>query len=464
MNNKILILLQLLSLSFLISCETEVKEQTTYFGGKIINPKSNRVILYSMEQVIDTFLLDEHQKFIGELKNANEGLYYFVHGNENQYIYIEPQDSLMLRLNTWDFDETLSFAGKGADRNNMLIDCFLADEKERKNFYQLNKQEVDVFKKVTDSLLATKLVTYNDYVLEHPDETEGFNEVLKVALTFPIYSRFERYPIIHSKYAEDGHFPEVDDSFYDYRKNIDIDKDTMMYFPPYSRYIRNYLYNETYALGHRPMRNEYTPDFTLDLLNIIDDRITSQSTKNAFLKQTLVSHFYNKSSDQVNLEAFDLFLKSSTNEKDKTQIQSLLNDSKAITLGNELPNFEITDYTNSNHSIHKLIKDKNTFLLFWNPEYVSKSYLSSRLVYLQEKFPNIHFQLIKTDGLDVEKIEKLDIKNQFYINKDNLAQTFLSSKMTRTILVNHNGKVVNGFASIYSNNLIPYLEDLNNNQ
>ena len=464
MNNKILILLQLLSLSFLISCETEVKEQSTYFGGKIINPKSNKVILYSMEQIIDTFFLDDHQKFIGELKNANEGLYYFVHGNENQYIYIEPQDSLMLRLNTWDFDETLSFAGKGADRNNILIDCFLADEKERKNFYQLNKQEVDVFKKVTDSLLATKLITYNDYVLEHPDETEGFNEVLKVALTFPIYSRFERYPIIHCKYAEDGHFPEVDASFYDYRKNIDINKDTMMYFPPYSKYIRNYLYNETYALGHKPMRNEYTSDFTLDLLNIIDDRITSQNTKNAFLKQTLVGHFYNKSSDQVNLEAFDLFLKSSTNEKDRTQIQSLLNDSKAITLGNELPHFEITDYTNANHSIHKLINNKNTVLLFWNPEYVSKSYLSSRLIYLSENYPNINFQLIKTDGLDEDKIEKLDIKNQFYINKDNLAQTFLSSKMTRTILVNHNGKVVNGFASIYSNNLIPYLEDLNNNQ
>lgn len=464
MNNKILILLQLLSLVFLISCKTEVKEQPTYFGGKIINPKSNKVILYSMEQVIDTFLLDDHQKFIGELKNVNEGLYYFVHGNENQYIYIEPQDSLMLRLNTWDFDETLSFAGKGADRNNILIDCFLADEKEKKFFYQLNKQEIDVFKKVTDSLLATKLVTYNDYLLEHPDETEGFNEVLKVALTFPIYSRFERYPIIHSKYAEDGHFPEVDASFYDYRKNIDIDKDTMMYFPPYSKYIRNYLYNETYALGHRPMRNEYTPDFTIDLLAIIDDRITSQSTKNAFLKQTLVSHFYNKSSDQVNLEAFDLFLRSSTNEKDRTQIQSLLNDSKSITLGNKLPYFEITDYTNANHSIHKLLSNKNTVLLFWNPEYVSKSYLSSRLIYLSENYPNINFQLIKTDGLDEDKIEKLDIKNQFYINKDNFAQTFLSSKMTRTILVNHNGKVVNGFASIYSNNLIPYLEDLNNNQ
>ncbi|WP_334058175.1 hypothetical protein [Polaribacter sp. P097] len=461
MNNKILILLQILTIGFLTSCDTEVKEKTTYFGGKIINPKSNKVILYSMEQVIDTFLLDENQKFIGELKEANEGLYYFVHGNENQYIYIEPTDSLMLRLNTWDFDETLVFAGKGAERNNILIDCFLEDEKEKKNFYKLNKQQPEVFKKVTDSLLAIKLVTYNDYILEHPNETEGFNEVLKVALTFPIYSRFERYPIIYSKYAEDGSFPEVDATFYDYRKNIDINKDTMMYFPPYSRYIRNYLYNETYAQGHKPMRNKYTPDFTLDLLNIIDDRIKSQNTKNAFLKQTLVSHFYNKSSDQINLEAFDLFLKSSTNEKDKTQIQSLLNDSKVITLGNELPNFEITDYTNADHSIHKLIKNKNSFLLFWNPEYVSKSYLSSRVIYLSEKFPEINFHVIKTDGKDEDKIEKLDIKNQFYINKDNLAQTFLSSKMTRTILVDHNGKVVNGYASLYSNNLIPYLENLN---
>ena len=97
MIKKIIPLLQILFLGIIISCNTVDKKPETYFGGKIINPKSNYVVLYSMEEVIDTFLLNSNDKFLGKIKNANEGLYYFIHGNENQHIYIEPEDSLMLR-------------------------------------------------------------------------------------------------------------------------------------------------------------------------------------------------------------------------------------------------------------------------------------------------------------------------------------------------------------------------------
>ena len=29
-----------------------------------------------------------------------------------------------------------------------------------------------------------------------------------------------------------------------------------MYYPPYYRYVKNYLYNETYSLGHPPVKND----------------------------------------------------------------------------------------------------------------------------------------------------------------------------------------------------------------
>ncbi len=461
MIKKIAIVFQILCICAIIGCDSKEKNTKTYFGGKIINPKSNQVILFSMDKAIDTFLLDDNQKFIGEIKNAKEGLYYFIHGNENQHIYIEPKDSLMLRLNTWDFDESLVFAGKGAERNNILVDCFIEEEKDKKLFYSYNKLEPKAFKRSVDSLLNIKLTTFNDYVLSHPKETEGFKEVLKVAITYPVYSRIERYPVIYAKYSEDSSFPNTDNNFYSFRENIDINNESMIYFPPYSKYIRNYLYNETYSLGYTPMKRNYSSKFTLDLLNVIDNKIKATKTKNAFLKQTVVSHFYNKSSDNLNLDAFDIFLKSSTNKEDKKQIRNLLNDSKIISLGKELPHFDITDFTKGNHSVHKVIKEKNVFLLFWNPKYVSKNYIASRINYLSKNYPNITFHIIKTDGNEDKHIEQLDIKNQFYIDENNIAQTFLSSKMTRAILINKKGQVVNGFASIYSNNLIPYLEDLN---
>ena len=91
-----------------------------------------------MQKVIDTLTLKKDNSFLGKLDISNKGLYYFTHGSENQYIYLEPKDSLMLRLNTWYFDVSIVYAGKGAERNNMLIDCFLENEKDNQMFYKLN--------------------------------------------------------------------------------------------------------------------------------------------------------------------------------------------------------------------------------------------------------------------------------------------------------------------------------------
>ena len=139
-------LLLAITVPFFVGCSSNSKHTETYFGGKIINPKSDYVVLYSMDKVIDTMYLAKDNTFLGKLESVNEGLYYFMHGNENQYIYLEPQDSLMLRLNAWSFDESMVFAGKGAERNNILIDCFLEDEKDNRMFYKLNHLEANEFK------------------------------------------------------------------------------------------------------------------------------------------------------------------------------------------------------------------------------------------------------------------------------------------------------------------------------
>lgn len=463
MIRTIIIILQVSFLLTLISCNSEGKKKETYFGGKIINPKSNEVILYTMEKVIDTFFLNQKNKFIGKINNAKEGLYYFTHGDENQYVYIEPEDSLMLRLNTWDFDESLVFAGKGAERNNILIDCFLENESDRKLFYKFNKLSPVIFKAKIDSLLALKIDTYNDYIYSHPDETRGYKEILKTALTFPMYASLERYPYINAKYSSDNSFPGLEKSYYSYRKEININKDSLMYFPPFTRYIRDYLYNITYALGHPPVKTEYTSEFTTDLLKTIDKNISAKSTKNAFLRQTIISHFYNKSSCNINKKAFDTFFELSTSKKDKELITRLLSDTKSIPVNSKLPNFMVTNYSDSNHRISEVIKNRNAFLFFWSPEYVSRLYIARRMNYLSKAYPNIQFIQIKIDGNQNERIQKIDIKNQYYLQPDSDAHQFLSSKMPRSILIDKKGKVINAYGAISSVNLNGYLKELNEN-
>lgn len=444
------------------NCESNTDTTKTYFGGKIVNPKTDHVILFTNEIAIDTFFLDDDNKFIGEIKNAKEGLYYFIHGNENQHIYLEPRDSLLIRLNTWDFDESLVFSGKGGDRNNILIDCFLENEKDDKLFYQYNKLNPKEFKRKIDSLKNSKLTTLHQYLETHPSETEGFAKTLKVALIYPLYARIEKYPLVYSKHKGDENFVKLSADFYQHRENIEFNNNSLMYYPPYSYYIRNYLYNKVYSKGHKLNKSNYTPEFTIDLLNIINKEIKSEITKNVFLKQTIITHFYSKSSNDLDANAFDRYFKLTTNKEDKIQIENLIDDTKAIEVGKEINDFILFDYANTAHSIKDIIKDRNTVLFFWNPDNVSEWYIKSRMEYLENTYENIDFIQIKINGDLTNKIDNLDIKNQYYLNSESNAHSFLRSKMPRTILINKEGIVLNGYASISAYNLTSYLEQLNN--
>jgi len=454
----------LLHLIFLVtiisffSCNN--KNSTTYFGGKIINPKSKYVVLFSKEKVIDTFFLNKKNKFLGEIKNPKEGLYYFKHGLENQYIYIEPTDSLMLRLNSWDFDESLVFSGRGAERNNILIDCFIQGEKDHKMFYYYNKLAPKGFQEKTDSLLNIKLKTYNNYLKDLTEETDGYKSFLKVALTYPIYARIEKYPVAHIRTAKNKVFPDVTSNFYKHRKDVEINNEALMYYSPYSRYISNYLYNTTYSKGHKPMLNEYSSKFTIDLLHTTNDKIKSSISKDAILKQTVIEHFYKKSTCDVNEDVFEEYFKLSKNEEHKAHLKQLLSDSKYLRKGEEMSDFNISDYNDNKYPIQKIIKGKNSFLFFWNPEHSSPKYISSRVKYLAKRFPKVEFIIIKTGIDSLKKIQKLDVKYQYYVDKESDANTFLTSKMPRTIMVNNKGIITNGYASISSSKIYTELKEL----
>ena len=95
------------------ACNDSEKTAYTYFGGKIKNPKGKYVYLNKGKKILDSARIDNHNKFSFQLDSVKLGLYTFKHGAEFQYIYLEPKDSLLLYLNTWDFDESLIFSGKG---------------------------------------------------------------------------------------------------------------------------------------------------------------------------------------------------------------------------------------------------------------------------------------------------------------------------------------------------------------
>ncbi len=437
-------------------CKESINHKKSYFGGKIINPKSNNVILFKNNIALDTFYLNSDDTFLSEIPYINEDLYHFKHGNEHQYVYLEPEDSLLIRLSTWDFDESLVFSGIGAERNNLLIDCFLESEKDKKEFYSHYDLTPSNFRIKVDSTEKIKLDRYNEYVVSHPKASDKFKNILKIALTYPLYTKVENYPMAHSAKMNDDVYHKIEDDFYKHREQISLNQDSIMNFYAYRDFIVSNLYNKTYSSGYQIS----TDEFTSNLLVTIAKEMENENTRNLMLKQTALSYFFRKSNNLINDDYFKTYLKLSTSTKDKKLINQLLKDIDIIKVGSVLQNFKITDFNETKKSIQPIIKNKNTVLFFWNPDYMSKEFIGKRVDFLLNKHPSLKFICIKISGNHNHRMKELDINSQFYLEDDSNANLFLTSKLPRTILINKKGVVVNGYASISSNKILNQLENL----
>ena len=100
----------LLGLLFLYGCQNSNKKTNTVFiGGDIINPSNNYVVLYDPQDHVDTLYLDSNNKFSHHFSNFNPGIHSFVHGGKHQAMLLEANDSIMMHINTHDFDGSLTY-------------------------------------------------------------------------------------------------------------------------------------------------------------------------------------------------------------------------------------------------------------------------------------------------------------------------------------------------------------------
>ncbi|CAM1345163.1 TlpA family protein disulfide reductase [Tenacibaculum amylolyticum] len=438
----------------LVGCSPSKKDELTYFGGKIINPKSDNVTLYDHnDEVIDTIKLNPDNTFTGAFKDFKPGLYMFRHGTEYQHIFLEPKDSLLIRLNTWDFDESLVFSGTNAHRNNLLVETFLANEEQEKNFYKYFKLAPNEFMHKIDSLKNIKDKYLEKYLADNENVSEQYVDILKIALYFPLYKKIEAF-IIDNSLKET---PEnLSDAFTAHRKDINIGKDSLMFFPPYRLYVFNNLYSNIYEQNIK----DDSDDFTIALLNSIDKRINSEELKNKLLKQTTIRHFYKKTSCNMNKKAYQTFLSLSTNENDKKDISLLLNDVKGIVKNRKLPNFKVLTPQGSLENITDIIKNEKAVIYFRNREYSSDAWVASRVNFLINNNPNVEFLVINIGDDQKQYIKDLNIKYQFFLKNNSKAHQFLTSKYPRTVLVNKKGIVINNFCSIAGKKFQKQLSEL----
>lgn len=439
-------------------------DSPTYLGGQIINARAKSVVLSFQEEIIDTLMLDSNQRFLKAIPVFEEGLYTFQHGNEFQYIFLEPGDSIMMRINTWDFDESLVYSGKGGMRNEYLIDLFIENEKEDsflRNLYYLDSRDL---KKEIERLRVNKHQKLDNFLFESQETNNLYIRYARAAIDYPLYRKMEIYPLMKKSYLNLMDFPQVSDNFYDYRNNIELNDPVLANFYTH----RNYVMSYTYHLAYESNANNPQVSVHSNLLNIVNDSIDDPELKSNLMNSVLQDEFFSNASLNLNRELIHTFMELSTDEEMKNQINLLILDSEQVPNGGQLTDFDVMSYNYRPFDIKSIVANRNAVIYFWSETTLEPLKLARRIQLLQRKFPSILFIGINIDGDGMDNLGPKTLaysnkKYQFTLNKNSDAQSFTKSKYSRSILVNRRGNVLDNYGNISSGQFEKSLKVLEKN-
>lgn len=446
-----------------VSCSVMEKGSSgVFFAGEIINPTDKYVVLYKNEIAIDSALLNEENMFYIELNTIEDGLYHFNHSPELQYVYLEKGDSLLVRLNTVDFDESLIFAGKGEEINNFLLEIFLKDEEEEPYVNAAFVLEPKEFSLKIDSLRTRKLNLLND-LLSQLNLSSNALEVARASIDYNSYISKEKYPFYHKKRTGKETIPTLDDNFYNYRKDISYNNKSLTYFRPYYNFMKYHFGNLSYmTCNHNcseTQENNHNNKlhYSQHTLKLIDSLVQEKNLRDNLFRNVAMDYLLKVRDNMENNKIFiDDFLKLSGNNQHIAEITKLYDGIKSMQPDQELPNLEVYNIEGKRITLPEIADNENVVFYFWSASQLKHfEKLTGHLEELRTKYPTYKFVGVNWNTDSEKWISMIDAKHlekdcQYRTeNFDELAKTLVFDDFNKVIIAK-NGVIVDGFANLYT--------------
>jgi hypothetical protein len=466
-----LLLLVLLS-GVLASCKKGANTcDYAYFGGEIINPNNNYLLFYDdTESTLDTVFLDKNNRFLHKAESLNPGLHSFVHGSEYQAVFLEPNDSVMIRLNTYDFDESLVFTGKGAKKNNYLINLFVDMEREERIHYRLSKLDPVEFSAKIDSLRLLReqrLLKFKDKVEYSP----LFEKVAKTSIDYYYYAHKELFPFRYfgRSNLRNQNLPK---DFYAYRDAIDYNdnlfKDFFLFYNFLIPHFDNLALDGYFKKTNDSIFNRNSVVYNLEKLRLMDSLVTNKTVKNNLLKYCTKNYLSNANTMEDCEVMYDAFIKLSTNEDNNNQISHLFGTLRELQPGYSMPDIELLNYRNEVINLKTQVNSP-TVIVFWTKA-IQNHFINShkRLEALRADYPDINFMSININSGSYPIWERLILQNNFPIEheyrfrKPDAARKLLAIHyINKVMVVDKNNRIISSNANIFSSDFNHMLKDLN---
>ena len=409
-------------------------------------------------KVLDTIILNPDNTFFKKFDSLTPGLYSFKHEPEYQYIYFDKNDSLMVRVNTQDFDESITFCGRGDEKNNFLMELYLKNEQDRSVMFTVFDESVPEFTKKIDSSYQSKKKFY-DKKKNAIGWNEDFDQYAKAMLDLFHYSKKELYPVVHQMRSGKNIEKQLPSNFYAYRNEIDFNHKEFTNFSPFVRYISNMM-NNLSTEDKWANRSELDKAFlsSSKKLHIADSIFKNEKIKNTVLDNIAFTYLLEDQNIVNNKKFLEKYHLLSTDKNQHNEIKKIGDAIQLLKENNPLPNANLVDSDNKLVPIKSII-NKKTVLFFWTKNLESHFVAAhKRVLELQKKHTDYDFISICVDENQAKWQTILKnynfngIREYRVENFDAVKDVWVVNKIHRTMILNADGSINNAFVSLFDVN------------
>ncbi|MDX1479463.1 MAG: TlpA disulfide reductase family protein [Saprospiraceae bacterium] len=378
-------------------------------------------------------------------------------GKESTAMFIHPGDVLTVSVDAEEFDETITYSGVGADVNNYLAAKYLKEEQ-----YKESLEESKIYKLELEDFLATHnglhdmLQSHFNETFEGKEVSEAFRKFEETELLADWALTLENYPDYHGYYGGKPDF-EVEDSYYDFRKKIDLTDAGAVVSPAYRSYLRGYSGRKLNALveADSTLRDDWPTAYRAVYKSIAKDDQLGEDVKQYVMASQLQDYMTFFGTEGVE-ELIEGFRQQDGAEDYMATLDNTYAQWSKIAEGQPAPDFTYTSIDGEQVSFSDF-KGKIVYLDVWATWCGPCKAEMPHAKKLKEKYadnPSVVFMYVSVDE-DKEKWEKFLADDPEFTGvhlitgtgwESDLTDAYMIKGIPRYILVDQQGKIVSASA------------------
>ncbi|OYQ39594.1 TlpA family protein disulfide reductase [Flavobacterium aurantiibacter] len=439
------------------SCKSDFDKDnhTAYFGGLVTKTTGEYVLFCKNDKVIDTIKLDANNRFFVKFDSLPEGLYTFKYEPEYQYVYFDKNDSILVRINPEDFDESIVYSGRGAQKNNVLMDLYLKNERDKDVLFDYFDTDYKLFSAKIDSLNVLK----QDFYSKKKKEikwSDGFDKFARAMIDYNHFSKKEVYPIVHQMRTGHKILNDLPKDYYEHRENVNFNDTDLIGYAPFISYLNFMLNNVAMSSAHDAddLRDQ-SLEINIHKIKVADTLFKNETIKNSILNNIAFMYMLEDQNISNNKRFLDTYYRVSTDKSKQSEIRQMGNAIQQLTAGKRLPSVQLLDASGKTFNSDDIVTEK-TVIFFWSESLQSHLIAAhKRIQDFQKKHPDYKFIAINVDKNQQKWTKTLanfkfgTISEYRAADFEDLRKKWVINKIHRTIITDSRGNIANAFVSLF---------------